>query len=96
MNQKQSPERVAWGHIPNAGRKVASCRDLFRGAIAMSTTTQSSTGFIGLRHRISALVNDPNFSAVALFSALGLLTSFYFMTHFPFPVEDATFLAPWL
>jgi hypothetical protein len=61
----------------------------------MSTTTQTtqtSTGLIGLRHRISAVVNDPDFAATALFSALGLLASFYFMTHLP--VED--FLAPWL
>jgi hypothetical protein len=61
----------------------------------MSTTTQTtqtSTGFIGLR----AVVNDPNFVAVALFSALGLLASLYFMTHFSLPVEDATFLTSWL
>jgi hypothetical protein len=61
----------------------------------MSTTnqtTQTSTGFIGLQHRTSAIVNDPNLVAVALFSALGLVASFYFMTHFP--VED--FLAAWL
>jgi hypothetical protein len=58
----------------------------------MSTTTQTSTGYIGLRHRTSALFKDPNFTVVALFSALGLLASFYFMTHFP--VED--FLAAWL
>jgi hypothetical protein len=62
----------------------------------MSTTTQSSTGFIGLRHRTSALVNDPNFVVVILFSALGLLASFYFMTHLSLPVEDATFLTSWL
>jgi hypothetical protein len=65
----------------------------------MSTTTQTTqtaTGFIGLRHRTSTVVNDPNFLAVALFSALGLLASFYFMTHFSLPVEDATFLASWL
>ncbi len=51
----------------------------------MSTTnqtTQISTGFIGLRHRTSTIVNDPNLIVVALFSALGLLASFYFMTHF--------------
>ena len=61
----------------------------------MSTTpqtTQTSTGLIGLRHRISAVVNDPDFVAVALFSALGLLASFYFMTHFALSVEDATLL----
>ena len=40
----------------------------------MSTTSQTtSTSLIGLRHRISAVVNDPDFAAVALFSALGLL-----------------------
>ncbi len=64
----------------------------------MSTTTQTTktaTGFVGLRHRTSAVVNNPNFVAVALFSALGLLASFYFMTHFPLSVEDATFLAAW-
>ncbi len=64
----------------------------------MSTTTQTAktaTGFIGLRHRTSAIVNDPNFVAVALFSALGLLVSFYFMTHFPLSVEDATLFAAW-
>jgi hypothetical protein len=44
-----------------------------------------------LRHRISAVVNDPDFAVVVLFSALGLLASFYFMTHVP--VED--FLAAW-
>jgi hypothetical protein len=27
--------------------------------------------------------DDPDFVAVALFSALGLLASFYFMTHVP-------------
>ncbi len=51
----------------------------------MSTTTQTTqtlTGLIGLRSRISAVVSDPEFVAVALFSALGLLASFYFMTHF--------------
>ena len=65
----------------------------------MSTTpqtTQTSTGLIGLRHRISAVVNDPDFVAVALFSALGLLASFYFMTHFAVPVKDATLLATWM
>ncbi len=53
----------------------------------MSTTTQTtktSTGFIGLR----AVVSDPNLTAVALFSALGLLASFYFMTHFALSVVD--------
>jgi hypothetical protein len=53
-------------------------------------TTQTSTGLIGLRHRISAVVNDPDFAATALFSALGLLASFYFMSHLP--VES--FLVP--
>jgi uncharacterized membrane protein YjjB (DUF3815 family) len=65
----------------------------------MSTTTQTTKtagGFIGLRLRTLAVVNDPDFVAVALFSALGLLASFYFMTHFSLPVEDATFLASWL
>ena len=63
----------------------------------MSTTSQTtSTSLIGLRHRISAVVNDPDFVAVALFSALGLLASFYFMTHFPLPVEVATLLATWM
>jgi hypothetical protein len=65
----------------------------------MSTTpqtTQTSTGLIGLRHRISAVVNDPDFVAVALFSALGLLASFYFMTHFALPVEDATLFSTWM
>ncbi len=55
----------------------------------MSTTTQATkvlTGFIGLRHRTSTVVNDPNFIVVTLFSALGLLASFYFMTHLPLPV----------
>jgi hypothetical protein len=35
----------------------------------MSTTTQTtqtSTGLIGLRHRISAVVNDPDFAATFL------------------------------
>jgi hypothetical protein len=60
----------------------------------MSTTSQTtSTGLIGLRHRISAVVNDPDFVAVALFSALGLLASFYFMTHVALAVEDVSFLA---
>jgi hypothetical protein len=59
----------------------------------MSTTPQTtSTGLISLRHRISTVVNDPDFVATALFSALGLLASLYFMTHVP--VED--FLAAWL
>ena len=51
--------------------------------------TQASTGFIGLRHW--AVVND-DFAVLALFCALGLLASFYVMTHFP--AED--FLAAWL
>jgi hypothetical protein len=59
----------------------------------MSTTTQ---GYIGLRHRISAVSNDPDLAVVVLFSALGLLAAFYFMTHFPLSVEDATLLAQWL
>ena len=58
----------------------------------MSMLTQTSTGFIGLRHRISAVLNDPNFAVVAIFSALGLLASFYFMSHFPITVENARFL----
>ncbi len=61
----------------------------------MSTTTQTtqtSTGFIGLR----AVVSDPNLTAVVLFSALGLLASFYFMTHFALSVDDATFLTAWM
>jgi hypothetical protein len=58
----------------------------------MSTTTQ---GFIGLRHQTSAVAKD-NLAVVVVFSALGLLASFYFMTHFPLPVEDATFLTSWL
>jgi hypothetical protein len=57
---------------------------------------QTSTGSNDLRHRASAIVNDPDFVAVVLFSAFGLLASFYFMTHFPFSVEDAMFLASWL
>jgi hypothetical protein len=61
----------------------------------MSTITDTSTGFIGL-HRILAGLNDPNFPAVAIFSALGLLASFYFMSHFPIAVEDAPFLASYL
>jgi len=58
----------------------------------MSTTTQTtqtSTGFIALRHR--AVTND-SLAVVVLFCALGLLASFYFMTHFP--LED--FVVPWL
>ena len=58
----------------------------------MSTTTQTSTGSIGLRDRVSAVVNDSNLAVLALFCALGLLASLYFMVHFP--VED--FLVPWL
>jgi hypothetical protein len=58
----------------------------------VSTGARTLTGFIGLRHQTWAVVNDANLPLVALFSALGLLASFYFMTHFP--VED--FLAPWL
>jgi hypothetical protein len=59
----------------------------------MSTTTQ---GFIGLRHRISAIAIDLNLAVVVLFSVLGLLAAFYFMTDFPLSVEDATLLAQWL
>jgi hypothetical protein len=62
----------------------------------MSTVTQTSTGLIGLRHRISAVLNDPDFAAVAAFSAVGLLASFYFMSHFPLLVDEATSLAPYL
>ena len=51
----------------------------------MSTTTQYGTGIV--EHRLAIL---------ALFSTLGLLISFYVMTHFPLPVEDATFLTSWL
>jgi hypothetical protein len=58
----------------------------------MSTTQ----GFIGLRYEISAVVNDPDLAVVVLFSALGLLAAFYFMTHFRLSVEDATLLAQWL
>jgi hypothetical protein len=53
-------------------------------------------GFIGLRHRISAAAIDPNLAVAVLFSALGLLAAFYFMTHFPLSAEDATFLTQWL
>jgi hypothetical protein len=49
-------------------------------------TTHTSTGFIG-----RAVVND-DLAILALFSALGLLASFYFMTQFP--VEG--FLTAWL
>jgi hypothetical protein len=69
----------------------------------MSTITQTSTGFIGLRGRISAVLYDPDFVAVAVFSAvgllvsaLGLLASFYFASHFPSLVDDAASLAPYL
>jgi hypothetical protein len=62
----------------------------------MSTTIQTSTRAIGPRDRISAVLNDPNFAVVAIFSGLGLLASLYFMSHFPFSVEDATFLASYL
>jgi hypothetical protein len=58
----------------------------------MSTTTQitqTSTGLVGLGHR--TVVNG-DVAALALFCALGLLASFYIMTHFP--VEG--FLAAWL
>jgi hypothetical protein len=46
----------------------------------MSTTTQ---GFIGLRHRISAVAIDPNLAVVVLFSALGLLAT---LLYDPFSV----------
>jgi hypothetical protein len=49
----------------------------------MSTTTETTQTSTGPRSRISAVVNDPDFVAVALFSALGLLASFYLMTHVP-------------
>jgi hypothetical protein len=62
----------------------------------MSTTTKTSTDAIGLRDRISALYIDPDLTAIAVFSALGLLVSLYFMSHFSFSVEDATFLASYL
>ena len=68
---------------------------MFRGSV-MSTTTQTSTGVVGLQSRISAVVRDPNFAVVVLFSALGLLASFYFITHFALPVEDATLLTAWM
>ncbi len=58
----------------------------------MSTTTQTtqtSAGLIGLRDQVSAVVNS-DLAGVAIFSALGLLAAFYFMTHFPLSVEDAT------
>jgi hypothetical protein len=62
----------------------------------MSTISQTSTGLIGPRYRISAVLNDPDFVAVAVFSALGMLASFYFMSHFPFLLDDATYLASYL
>jgi hypothetical protein len=62
----------------------------------MSTTTQTPTGAIGLRGRISALYIDPDFAAMAVFSALGLLASLFFVSHFPLSVEDAKFLASYL
>ena len=58
----------------------------------MSTTQ----GFIGLRHRTSAVANHPDLAVAVLLSALGLLAAFYFTAHFPFSVEDATFLTQWL
>jgi hypothetical protein len=57
----------------------------------MSTTTEFGTGIV--EHR-PAVVNE--LAILALFSALGLLASLYVMTHFPLPVEDATFLTTWL
>jgi hypothetical protein len=62
----------------------------------MSTITQTSTGFVGRRHRISAVLSDSDFAAIAVFSALGLLASFYFVSHFPSLVDDAASLAPYL
>ncbi len=41
----------------------------------MTMTTQTATGFFGIQHRISAVVNSPDAAVVALFSILGLLTS---------------------
>ncbi len=82
-------------YIPNANHEVTEAVICSGECFAMSTTnqtTQISTGFIGLRHRTSTIVNDPNLIVVALSSVLGLLASFYFITHFP--VED--FLAAWL
>ncbi len=62
----------------------------------MTMTTQTATGFIGIGHRISAVVNSPDAAVVALFSILGLLTSVYLMSYFPLSVEDAAFLAQYL
>jgi hypothetical protein len=55
----------------------------------ISTTTETTKTSTG-----SAVVND--IAVLALFCILGLLASFYIMTHFPFSVEDATYLAAWL
>jgi hypothetical protein len=87
------------GHIPKLVRNVR-LNDPLRGEVAMSTITQASTGSIGLRNRISAVLNDPDFCAVTVFSAVGLLVSalglFYFMSHFPSLVDDAMSLAQYL
>ena len=42
-----------------------------------------------------AVVND-DLAVLALLCALGLLASFYLMTHFPLSVEDAAFLTSWV
>ncbi len=55
----------------------------------MSITTETAKTSTG----IATVANDPDFVAVALFSALGLLATIYLMINFPFSVEDATFLA---
>jgi hypothetical protein len=59
----------------------------------ISTTTKTSTGIIGRWYQ--AVVND-DLAVLGLFCALGLLASFYLMTHFPLQVEDAAFLTSWL
>jgi|GraSoiStandDraft_17_1057272.scaffolds.fasta_scaffold1561544_1 hypothetical protein len=59
----------------------------------ISTTTIASTGFIGRWYQ--AVVND-DLAVLALLCALGLLASFYLMTHFPLSVEDAAFLTSWV
>ncbi len=38
----------------------------------MTMITQTATGFIGIGHRISTVVNGPDAAVVALFSILGL------------------------
>jgi hypothetical protein len=60
--------------------------------VTQTSTTKTSTGFIGPRHR--AVTND--IAVFVLFCALSLLASFYVMTGFPFSVEDTTFLDAWL